>query len=123
MQLSLGHGCQSKSSRHGSFCRISRATACRSTGCEQEERRMFPRLLTTPFFTIRTFGVLLATAYIAALAWLVRGARRERLDAEAAMSLGMWAIVGALIGAKALLVLRTLGAYQSLSDLASIVTS
>jgi hypothetical protein len=33
-----------------------------------------PILLTTPFFTLYTFGVLLAAAYLAALAWTVRGA-------------------------------------------------
>jgi len=70
-----------------------------------------PRLLTTPFFTIRTFGVLLAAAYLTAFWWLVRGARRARLDAEAVASLGTWAIVGALVGAKLLLILRSIPDY------------
>jgi phosphatidylglycerol---prolipoprotein diacylglyceryl transferase len=70
-----------------------------------------PRLLTTPAFTIHTFGVLLAAAYLAALWWLVRGARRAKLDPEIATSLGTWAIIGALAGAKALLVLRSIGDY------------
>jgi phosphatidylglycerol:prolipoprotein diacylglycerol transferase len=69
---------------------------------------MYPRLLTTPFFTLRTFGLLLASAYLAAYWWLMREGRRERLDAERLASLGIWAIVGALLGAKALLLLRTL---------------
>ena len=72
---------------------------------------MHPRLLTTPFFTIRTFGVLLAAAYLTAFWWLVRGARRARLDAEAVASLGTWAIVGALVGAKLLLILRSIPDY------------
>jgi len=72
---------------------------------------VYPRLLITPFFTIHTFGVLLAAAYLAALGWLIRGGRRAGLDADALTSLGMWAIVGALLGAKALLVLRSAGDY------------
>ncbi len=74
---------------------------------------MHPRLLTTPFFTIHTFGVLLAAAYLAALGWLVRGARREGLDPDTLMSLGLWAIVGAIVGAKALMILRALPEYAA----------
>jgi phosphatidylglycerol:prolipoprotein diacylglycerol transferase len=72
---------------------------------------VYPRLISTPFLTVHTFGVLLATAYLAAFAWMLRGARRARLDHEALMSLGTWAIVGALVGAKALLMLRSTGEY------------
>jgi phosphatidylglycerol:prolipoprotein diacylglycerol transferase len=83
-----------------------------------------PRLLTTPLFTVRTFGVLLATAYLAALWWLVRGARRSKVDPETVMSLGTWAIVGAILGAKALLVVRSIGDYTGgVADLWSVVTS
>src|SRR4030095_9014962 len=93
---------------------------------------MNPRLLTTPWFTIHTFGVMLALSYLSALGWLVRSARRgglcpdaarslgwwggvralgsarrPDLDPDAAYSLGWWAIVGALVGAKALMALRS----------------
>lgn len=74
---------------------------------------MHPILLRTPFFTIYTFGVLLAAAYLSALWWVVRSARRQRLDPDLFMSLGTWAIVGALLGAKALLMIRS-GADASL---------
>jgi len=67
---------------------------------------MHPVLLRTPYFTIYTFGVLLAAAYLSALAWMVRSARRQGLDADLFTSLGTWAIVGALAGAKLLLLLR-----------------
>jgi phosphatidylglycerol:prolipoprotein diacylglycerol transferase len=70
-----------------------------------------PRLLTTPWFTLRTFGALLALAYLSALGWLLRGARRRGLNADAVMSLGMWAIMGALVGAKVLLIVRSAGDY------------
>jgi len=83
-----------------------------------------PILLTTPFFTVYTFGVLLAAAYLAALGWLVRGARRAGLNPDALMSLGMWAIVGALIGAKALLAIRSPQEYlTSFAALRALVSS
>jgi phosphatidylglycerol---prolipoprotein diacylglyceryl transferase len=83
-----------------------------------------PRLLTTPFFTIHTFGVLLAAAYLAALWWLIHGARRSKVDPDTALSLGTWAIVGAILGAKALLLVRSASDYTgSVADLWSIVTS
>jgi len=72
-----------------------------------------PRLLTTPFFTLRTFGVLLAAAYLAAYWWLMREGRRQRLDVDALASLGFWVIAGAILGAKALLILRTLPDYRT----------
>jgi phosphatidylglycerol:prolipoprotein diacylglycerol transferase len=72
---------------------------------------MHPRLLTTPFFTIYTFGLLLASAYLAAFWWLMREGRREGLDVDALASLGFWAIGGAFIGAKALMLLRDLPEY------------
>jgi phosphatidylglycerol:prolipoprotein diacylglycerol transferase len=72
---------------------------------------MHPRLLTTPFFTVYTFGLLLASAYLAALWWLMREGRREGLDVDALASLGFWAIGGAIIGAKVLMILRELPEY------------
>ena len=85
---------------------------------------MHPRLLTTPFFTVYTFGVLLAAAYLAALWWLVRGARRSKVDPEIVTSLGTWAIVGAILGAKALLFVRSAADYTGgVADLRSLITS
>lgn len=72
---------------------------------------MYPRLLTTPYFTFHTFGLLLASAYMAAFWWLTREGRREGLDVDLLASLGLWAIVGAIVGAKALMVLRAAPEY------------
>jgi phosphatidylglycerol:prolipoprotein diacylglycerol transferase len=69
---------------------------------------MHPRLLTTPWFTIYTFGPLLAAAYMAAFWWMMRQGRREGLDVDELSSLGFWAIAGALVGAKLLMILRDL---------------
>ena len=74
---------------------------------------MHPRLLTTPFFTLHTFGLLLASAYLAAYWWLMREGRREGLDIDALASLGFWAIAGAVLGAKALMIVRAFPEYAA----------
>jgi phosphatidylglycerol:prolipoprotein diacylglycerol transferase len=84
---------------------------------------MHPRLLTTPYFVFHTFGLFLAGAYLAALWYLLRGARREGIARERAISLGLWVIVGAILGAKMLMILRSLPDYFSHpSDLFSFAT-
>jgi phosphatidylglycerol:prolipoprotein diacylglycerol transferase len=84
---------------------------------------MHPRLITTPYFVLHTFGVFLAAAYLAALWWLMGGARREGVDSERAAGLGLWAIIGAVLGAKALMVLRFLPDYlANPADLWSLAT-
>jgi phosphatidylglycerol:prolipoprotein diacylglycerol transferase len=74
---------------------------------------MHPRLLVTPFFTLHTFGALLASAYMAAFWWLTREGRREGLDVDALASVGIWAIVGAVVGAKALMIVRAFPEYAA----------
>ncbi len=73
---------------------------------------MHPKLLTTPYFTLHTFGVILAIAYLCAYWWLYRGARREGISRELVAGLGLWAIIGAIVGAKLLLILRTIPYYM-----------
>ena len=87
---------------------------------------MYPRLLSTPLFTVHTFGMLLAFAYLAAFWWLIREGRRQHVDVDALSSLGFWAIGGAVIGAKALMILRDFPQYAAApSELVSlsVVTS
>ena len=74
---------------------------------------MHPRLLTTPVYTVRTFGVLLAAAYLIAYWWMLREGRRQRLDVDALGSLGMWAIVGAIVGARVLMIARDFSQYAA----------
>jgi phosphatidylglycerol---prolipoprotein diacylglyceryl transferase len=84
---------------------------------------MFPRVFTTPYFVLHTFGVFLAAAYLAALWWLMRGVRREGMNTERAAGLGMWVVIGAIVGAKALMVLRSLPQYlANPSDFWSLAT-
>ena len=72
---------------------------------------MLPRLISLPFYTLHTFGVLLAAAYLTALWWLVKTGRRAGYDPDLLTSLGFWAIIGAILGAKGLMVVRTLPDY------------
>jgi phosphatidylglycerol---prolipoprotein diacylglyceryl transferase len=84
---------------------------------------MHPRLFSNSYFVIHTFGLFLAAAYLAALWWLMRGVRREGMNPERATGLGVWIIIGAILGAKALMILRSLPEYiRHPSDLWSLST-
>lgn len=84
---------------------------------------MYPRLLTTPYFVLHTFGLFLASAYLAALWWMMRGAKREGLNRESVSGLGLWIIIGAILGAKAMMVVRFFPDYvANPSDLLSLAT-
>jgi phosphatidylglycerol---prolipoprotein diacylglyceryl transferase len=72
---------------------------------------MHPRLFEIHGFVIHTFGAFLAAAFFAALWWLMRSVKRERMDSDRAAGLGLWLIIGAIIGAKALMIVRTLPDY------------
>jgi len=84
---------------------------------------MFPRLISTPYFTLHTFGLFLAAAYLAALWWLMRSVKREGLNRESAAGLGLWIIIGAILGAKAMMVVRFFPDYlANPADLLSLAT-
>jgi phosphatidylglycerol:prolipoprotein diacylglycerol transferase len=72
---------------------------------------MHPRLFTSPYFVFHTFGLFLAAAYLAALWLLLRGNRREGLNGDRAAGLGLWVIIGAIAGAKLLMIVRSLPDY------------
>jgi phosphatidylglycerol:prolipoprotein diacylglycerol transferase len=64
---------------------------------------MYPRLFELGPVTVYSYGLLLALAYLGGLQLaLVRG-RQRGLDPTRVMDLGIWIIVSALVGAKALL--------------------
>lgn len=73
---------------------------------------MHPKLLTTPYFNVYTYGLLLAAAYLAALWLLLRSARGAGIRQENISRLGLWVIVGAIVGAKAFMMLRSLPFYM-----------
>jgi phosphatidylglycerol:prolipoprotein diacylglycerol transferase len=74
---------------------------------------MHPRLLTIPGFellgrslgpfTLHTYGVLLAIAFLAGLWAASRQAKRDGLDASRITDMAVWVLIAGLVGAKALL--------------------
>ncbi|MCC7124636.1 MAG: prolipoprotein diacylglyceryl transferase [Acidobacteria bacterium] len=64
---------------------------------------MHPILFSLGPVTIYSYGVLLATAYLVGLGLAVRRARAAGLDGNRILDLGIWVIIAALVGAKALL--------------------
>ena len=64
---------------------------------------MHPILFDFGRFTIYSYGVLLAAAYLLGLQLALIRARRRGLDPQRVMDLGIWIIVSALVGAKLLL--------------------
>jgi phosphatidylglycerol:prolipoprotein diacylglycerol transferase len=75
---------------------------------------MHPRLLTVPAFelfgrstgpfTLHTYGVLLAIAFLAGLWVASRQAKRAGLDANRITDMAVWVLIAGLLGAKVLLV-------------------
>ena len=66
---------------------------------------MYPRLLELGPLTVYSYGVLLAAAYLLALYFTVRRARRAGLDGDRVLDLGIYIIISALVGAKLLLLI------------------
>src|SRR6185295_11739949 len=66
---------------------------------------MHPILFEVGRFTIYTYGVLLAAAYLLGLQFALTRARARKLDPQRVMDLGIWIILSALAGAKLLLLI------------------
>lgn len=64
---------------------------------------MHPILFELGPVTIYTYGVLLAAAYLLGLWMAARRARQAGMDGNKVLDLGIWVIIAALVGAKALL--------------------
>lgn len=65
---------------------------------------MHPILFEVGNWPVYTYGVLLAAAYLAGLQLAVVRARHAGLDATRVMDLGIWLIIGAIVGAKLMLI-------------------
>jgi phosphatidylglycerol:prolipoprotein diacylglycerol transferase len=72
---------------------------------------MFPKLLELGPVTLHTYGVLLVSAYLAALALTAKLAERDGIPKVRTWDVGFVILVSALIGAKLLMVVSDLGAY------------
>jgi len=64
---------------------------------------VYPILFEIGPLTIYSYGVLLAAAYLLGLWMAAARARKAGLDANKVLDLGIWVIIAALVGAKALL--------------------
>ncbi len=85
---------------------------------------MFPELFSVGPFTIYTYGVLLAVSYLLGLQLARVRARRWGLDANRVLDLGIYIIIGALIGAKLLLLVVDFDEFRrSPADLLSLARS
>lgn len=74
---------------------------------------MHPILFKIGSFQLPTYGVLLASALIAALYTVVRLGRREGLDTGRLVDFSTWIIVTALLGAKVLMILTEWSFYSA----------
>ncbi len=63
---------------------------------------MYPRLTTWPF-TIPTYGVLVATAFLVGLWITSRQAKRAGLDAARVTDLAVWSLIAGMVGARLML--------------------
>jgi phosphatidylglycerol:prolipoprotein diacylglycerol transferase len=66
---------------------------------------MYPELFRLNDFPVNTYGVLLAAALLLALLVAARLAKRDGLPSERIYDLGLWTIIGGLIGSKLLMLL------------------
>lgn len=85
---------------------------------------MHPILFEIGGFTVYSYGVLLAAAYLLGLQFALMRARARGLDPQRIMDLGIWIIVSALVGAKLLLLAVDFRQYSgSLHDLLGLARS
>jgi phosphatidylglycerol:prolipoprotein diacylglycerol transferase len=84
---------------------------------------MHPILFEIGTFPVYTYGILLGAAYLAGLQFARARARTRGLDPDRILDLGIWIIVSALVGAKAMLVAVDFRSYRSAADFLSIVRS
>lgn len=81
---------------------------------------MYPELFRIGSFPVNTYGVLLALAFLAALFVSARLAERDGLPRERVFDLGLWMLLGGLVGSKLLLMLAEPEYGQNWRNLLSI---
>jgi phosphatidylglycerol:prolipoprotein diacylglycerol transferase len=72
---------------------------------------MLPYLFTIFGFHLPTYGLLVAIAYLTALAVVARIARAQGLDSELILNLGIYCAIAGIVGAKLLMILVDFGEY------------
>ncbi len=74
---------------------------------------MFPQLLHYGSFFLPTYGVLVATGVLVGLMMTAHIAHKQGLDAEKVWNLGILVVLGAIVGAKVLLIINDWSFYMS----------
>jgi phosphatidylglycerol:prolipoprotein diacylglycerol transferase len=84
---------------------------------------MFPKILSIGDFYIPSYGVLVATGFLAGLWVTGKLARQRGMDPEVVKDLGVWVALAGIVGAKLLMILYDLGHYlRNPGDLFSLST-
>ena len=73
---------------------------------------MFPKLLSFHSFVLPTYGLLVATGFVAGLAVSIHLAQREGLDKEKIYNLGIYLALAGMIGAKLFLLFQDRDYYR-----------
>ena len=85
---------------------------------------MHPILFEVGGFPVYTYGLLLAAAYLLGLQFALVRARARGLNPNRVMDLGIWIIVSALVGAKAMLLVVERDRFEwSMNDLMNLFRS
>ena len=74
---------------------------------------MFPEVFRIGGFTLHTYGLLVAIAFLSALSLTGRLARRAGLKQDSVLNLGLYCVLAGILGAKLLMVLLDLPYYLS----------
>jgi len=72
---------------------------------------VYPKLFELGPFTVYTYGVLLAVSYLIGLKMAMARAKTRGLDSNRVLDLGIYIIIAALVGAKALLAIVDINVY------------
>src|SRR3954469_11123378 len=72
---------------------------------------MLPYLFTIFGIHVPTYGLLVAIAYLTALALTARLARRSGLDSETVLNLGIYCAIAGIVGAKVLMIVVDFNEY------------
>src|SRR5438093_5926625 len=72
---------------------------------------MLPYLFTIFGFHLPTYGLLVAIAFLVALALTARLARRQGLDSEMVLNLGIYCAMAGIAGAKLMMIMVDFGEY------------
>lgn len=73
---------------------------------------MHPILLNTGFFTVYSYGVMLAVAFLAGILVAMYFAEREGIDPEVVLDIALWTIISAIAGARVLYVILFLHEFS-----------